>query len=285
MSSEVSVRNRVSGGLARSAQPDVGADSSVHDATFTTRALSFEEDMPSAFRPRTSTSTAITVKDKAAGALVPADQVRPPRTEQETRRIAKETIASGVRQLDKPRRNGERIVQRRIGWQATPSLIVLATVERDLAPAGDGRRMKPSGAWQIEQRTTYPCTTGKAEKRSGQVPLDPPATTDQADTESAQPGAQEAVRQQFPEGSDALSYLPRAVRATVVNFVPTPTAFDGSVLRCSTNDGTLLHHEVNLLRMSAHRAVVVQAKLLANAQQWEVTQASYDLGTPQVEQP
>lgn len=44
------------------------------------------------------------------------------------------------------------------------------------------------------------------------------------------------------------------------------------------------HKEVNVIRMDDKRAVVIQAKLKPNTDEWEVSQATYTLSPPEIEQ-
>lgn len=86
-------------------------------------------------------------------------------------RLEQHTIASGARQLAKPRRNSGRVVLRRIGWRATPEAVVITIAEQELRSRGK-KRYAPSGPWLIEQRETCRHRSGKAEKRVGAVAAD-----------------------------------------------------------------------------------------------------------------
>ena len=89
----------------------------------------------------------------------------------------------------------------------------------------------------------------------------------------------------FPEGQFALSLLPAQVRSSAIARVPIPTVFDGAVMLVSdAKSGEETHKEVNVIRMNDRRAVVIQAKLKPNADEWEVSQATYSLSDPEIEQ-
>lgn len=67
--------------------------------------------------------------------------------------------------------------------------------------------------------------------------------------------------------------------------VPVPSVFDGSVMMLSdAATGAESHKEVNVIRMDATRAVVVQARLTPRTGQWDVSQATYTLSDPDIEQ-
>jgi hypothetical protein len=280
-----------SAGLARSVSPDVGAGSDLGAATFDRPGLLHDEHIPATFRTGASASSSLALAatgQQPSTELEPARQVRAPRPAAEVERIVQQTIASGVRQLAKPRRSNGRVVLRRIGWRATPDAVVITTAEQELQPRGE-KRYAPSGPWQIEQRETYRNRSGKAEKRVGAVPVDDPPNAASSTGHEAPPGPgdgiQAEVANRFPEGAEALSFLPRAVRASVIGLIPTPTLFDGTVLEFSdTGSGQLSHHEVNVLRMTRSAAVVVRAKRLPGADTWDVSQAAYTFGEPEIEQ-
>lgn len=283
MNNDLTLRTARAGGLSNpAAAPDVGGDSDITQAQFTAKGLIYDTDMPTRFRVGASNSTEVTIRRR--GALTTA-QVRPPRAAAESARITKDTIASGVRQLDKPRRNNQRVLQRRIGWQATPSLIVVSVAERELEQTEPGKYRPVSAEWLMEHRSTYRNKDGKAQKRVGTVPFDSTTSTTETPSTDSQEQAQQSVREQFPEGADALSYLPRAVRASVISRVPSPTVFDGTVMQFSDpQTGQIQRLQVDVLRMSSTTATVVQATVAPGGQAWEVSQAVYALDVPEVEQ-
>lgn len=286
MSNDLTLRTTHSGGLSTSTStaPDVGGDSDITQAQFTAKGLTYGHDMPTTFRTGVSTSTEVTIRRR--GELSTA-RVRPPRSAAESAKDAKDAIASGVRQLDKPRRNNQRIVQRRIGWQATPSLIVVSVAERELEQSEPGKYRPTSSGWLMEHRSTYRNTDGRASKRVGKVPFETAGTdADTANSGETEPNlTQQKVRQAFPEGADALSYLPPAVRASVIGRVPAPTVFDGVVVQFSDpHTGAARRLQVDVLRMSSTTAVVVKATASPGGREWEVSQAVYSLDIPEVEQ-
>lgn len=312
------VARRASGavGAARSGRPqDAGPATDIDEVEFGGTVLTFEDDMPGQFRTgareattrqlaagghdrlaleRGSTdgpSSQVTAVSRAA------DTVRftppsPPTTARQNQRFV---IASMVRQLPAPRRSDGRVVQRRLGWQATPEAVIVTTVERELAKRADGR-YSPSGPWLIEDRRTFRDTSGKAGKRSGAVPVDTsgtagadgraasgnaPGATSAGDTTSS---AEADVARRFPSGSDALSMLPAVVRGPVIARVPTPTFFDGQTIQSYDSEGDPAHYQVSVLRMDDKRAVMVHAERDVRAQRWDTTQVTYALGAGVAEQ-
>lgn len=296
VSNDVARRREGSGSLAKAGpMPDPGHGSDITGVSFTARAITYDDGIPTTFRTGARAAGTALVPAKRSGngpgsALVKASTVIAPRSTQDVERIAKQVIASGARQLDGARRSGDRLVQRRVGWQATPTLIVVTTAERELNPRED-RRLAPSGPWQVEHRLTYPCTTGAATKRVGTVPFDSTPDPETATSGAQRPAAAFSApsghsdTEKFPEGAQALSFLPSSVRASILARVPAPTVFDGTVLQFTeAASGKVVRQEVNVIRMDAATAVVVQARRDPAATAWEVSQAVYALGEPEVEQ-
>lgn len=273
--------------------PDPGRGSSIHAVEFTTPGLTYDQDIPRTFRQgaaKEAASTALTIREKGSGTtLALAGKSVPVRSATEQAQIDAQAIASGARQLAKPRKSGGRVVQRRVGWQATPSLIVITTAERELQQVEPGK-FKPQGEWQIEHRLTFQHTSGAADKRVGMVALDEaesPATA-AASSSSAPPtvsGQPDSEQASFPEGVFAMSFLPRQVRSSLRGHVPSPEVFDGTVLQfADATTGAVDRQEVNVIRMDGSRAVVVQAKRKPGDGHWEVSQATYTLSEPKIEQ-
>lgn len=281
------------GGLAHGGpqSPETGQATSLASLEFTNAALDYSDDLPRTFRSGVKASTEVALRSgkdaRSGGELILASSTAPsiiaPRDPATTRRIEKATIASGVRQLDKPRKASGRIVQRRIGWQATPDLIVITTAERELTKTAEGK-YAPTGNWLIEDRRTYREANGRATKRTGAVPIEETSPAP-GETPATAPGLESAVAAQFPEGAQALGALPSAVRSSAIARVPSPRQFDGVILQYSdqgTNQPTSL--EVNVLRMDAARAVVIQATRAVSSTTWSVSQATYKLTEPEIEQ-
>lgn len=268
---------------AQGGPTDPGAGHTLDDATFENRGYTFDADMPTAFREGAAQSTALALQKQggtASSALMRASDTAPLKSDRELAQIASQTIASGTRQLDKPRRTIDgRIVQRRIGWRATPLLIIISTAERELAKGTDGR-LRPAGEWLLEHRKTYRNAGGAAKKRTGQVPLEEET---QRTKGPSIPGAPNANADDFTEGEFALSFLPPSVRSSARARVPNPTLFDGTLLQYATGD-VLDRHEVNLIRMDEDHAVVIQAIRTPNAAHWDISQAAYTLQAPEIEQ-
>lgn len=286
MNRDLAPRNPTSTAATRRPAVDPGEGADIAALTFEDKALLYERDMPTRFRKGVSNSTDLAVPDHATGGMVKASNVRPPRSERAFQQATSTSIASGLRQLDKPRRSGSRIVQRRIGWLATPESIVVTVAERGLEELAPGRLKPDRQGWLIERRSTHRVLAQQAQRRVGTVPADPatPVSARSAPTDTPD-ATQRAIRTQFPEGSAALSFLPKAVRTSVIGHVPDPTVFDGTVLQFSDPDsGTVQRTQVDLIRMNGSTAVVVQAQQKPNTTTWEVTQAVYRLGDPEVEQ-
>lgn len=277
------------GAVAKPAFVDPGKGTDIGGVSFGGRALTYDEDMPTKFRSGAKAATELVLRKQAKQSgtdLVRARDVVAPKSDRQVKKIEKASIASGTRQLEKPRRSMGRTVQRRVGWNATPTQIVVTTAERELSKRDDGK-LSPSGEWLIEHRKTFTNASGPAEKRVGKVGTSAPAPGVSSDASApSRPLAQaSSAGDAFPEGQFALSLLPAQVRASVIARVPTPTVFDGAVMLVSdSNTGEEDHKEVNLIRMDDKRAVVIQAKLKPKLDTWEVSQATYSLSAPEIEQ-
>lgn len=297
MSGHLERRTAPSGGLARGGAHTVesGRATDTSSMVFDGVALDYTADVPRAFRSGVKSSTELALRSgkpaRSGGELVLANsEATPalidPRTDAETRKVEKAVIASGVRQLDRPRKSSGRVVQRRIGWQATPDRIVITTAERELRKTSSGK-YAPSGEWLIEDRRTYREAEGKAAKRTGKVPADPetaPETAAQANGATPGSGMETTVAENFPQGAQALGALPAAVRSSAIARVSSPLQFDGVILQYSNRQGTPEHLEVHVLRMDAERAVVIQGTRKIDATEWSVSQATYKLAAAEIEQ-
>lgn len=294
MGKDVAVK-RGGGAVARPAFVDPGKGTDIGGVSFGGRALTYTDDMPTSFRVGAKAQTEMVLRKEAttSSALVLARDVIAPKSDRQVKKIEKASIASGMRQLEKPRRSLGRIIQRRVGWNATPTQIVVTTAERELTKRDDGR-LSPSGEWLIEHRKTFTNTQGAALKRVGKVKSSAPAPgapNPSPSAATAPPAAHtpapsaSAGAETFPEGDFALSLLPAQVRSSVIARIPVPLVFDGAVMLVS--DGTTgeeTHKEVNVIRMDDKSAVVVQAKLKPASDEWEVSQATYSLSAPEIEQ-
>lgn len=241
-------------------------------------------DLPTIFREHASKSTELLLRREAqerqgrSPVHLPTTSVLPGRGDP----LAGEPlIASGVRRLEKAYRRGEEVVQRKLGWKATPTGILIVTVERALQARGDGK-LAPQGEWLIEHRRTYRNQQGPALRRSGRVSareegaaLGEGATTYVAEAESAGDA--------FQEGATTMSFLPLAVRGDLVAQVPQPTYFDGRILGNCDAQGEVIAYEVSLLRMDDGKALVVQATRGVQEDFWQVVQATYTLTPALVE--
>lgn len=280
--------NKGGGAVAKPAFVDPGKGTDIGGVSFGGRALTYEEDMPTKFRSGAKAQTDLVLRkqsNQSTTDLVLARDVVAPKSDRQIKKIEKASIASGTRQLEKPRRSMGRIVQRRVGWNATPTQIMVTTAERELTKRDDGK-LSPTGDWLIEHRKTFTNTTGAAEKRVGKVKVSAPAPDAPGGTQTpSAPTATAPGEDSFPEGQFALSLLPAQVRSSAIARVPIPTVFDGAVMLVSdAKSGEETHKEVNVIRMNDRRAVVIQAKLKPNADEWEVSQATYSLSDPEIEQ-
>lgn len=288
MGKDVAV-SRGGGAVAKPAFVDPGKGTDIGGVSFGGRAFTYDKDMPTSFRSGAKAQTDLVLRKqtKQSGTdLALARDVVAPKSDRQVKKIEKASIASGVRQLEKPRRSMGRTVQRRVGWNATPTQIMVTTAERELTKRADGK-LTPSGEWLIEHRKTFTNATGAAEKRVGKVKASAPAPGAPSGSQppSAPSASASAASDSFPEGQFALSLLPAQVRSSAIARIPTPTVFDGAVMLVSDGKtGEEIHKEVNVIRMDDKRAVVIQATLKPNADEWEVSQATYTLSAPEIEQ-
>lgn len=273
-------------GLARPASIAVGTGAATDELTFSGRAEMYS-DLPTTFRKGGASSTALVLRKeseerqkKASTELArPEDVVAPI---QLPPKAAEQTIASGVRKLSSSFRVGDRIVQRKLGWFATPTYIFVTTVERELKWRED-KKLAPASDWLIEHRRRFRPKSGVAEKRVGTVKETYSNYEDEATT-SRFVEAAEQIPDAFVNGVEAMAFLPLTVRGDIVSQVPHPKYFDGRLLGvCEDGGEEVTHYEVSLLRMNDDVALVISAKKPLGGSVWEVTQAKYDLTTPEIE--
>lgn len=267
-----------------------GPSSDVSSASFTADVLDFA-DLPTTFAPATgSPSTAVELfagpSVAAASAAKPGELVlhRPSSAVAvvapgSVRIDPTQVYADAARQLAKPRRVGEQVVQRRIGWQATPHAVVVSVVDRPLARRDDGK-YAPAGPWAISTRHTYPNATGPARRTTGSLPAAPPKTAPVTSNGPAPSGP--SAPTPMGDAAQVMSYLPDKVRAGVLAAVPTASVFDGELVQYSRH-GQPVRTVLSLLRMGADRAIVINATLPTGGTAWEIVQADYRLGEPTVE--
>lgn len=273
------------GAVTRPGNIAVGEGAATEGLTFSTPAEMYS-DLPTDFRRGAASSTALALRREAqerqgstSTALARPEDLRAPMNLPP--KVAATTIASGVRKLSRSFKVGDRIVQRKLGWLATPTYIFITTVERELQWREDGK-LKPSGAWHIEHRRRYAPKSGVAEKRVGTV-AEPLASDASASSSSHYVEEAEQIPDAFVAGAEAMAYLPLAVRGDIVKQVPNPTYFDGRLLGLCAPSGGVSHYEVTVLRMNDDVALVISATKPVAGGTWEVTQAKYELGTPEVE--
>lgn len=294
MSGHLERRAPGAGGITRGGTQSVeaGQATALSQLDFSGTALEYATDIPRKFRTGVKAATEVALRSgaetRSGGELILASSARSPivapKTEAVTERVEKAAIASGVRQLAKPRKSNGRVVQRRVGWQATPDRIVITTAERELRKTGAGK-LAPAGEWLIEDRRTYVETGGRATKRTGTVPQDTNPVPNGTDSGSGATSVEASVAERFPEGAQALGTLPSAVRSSAIARVPAPRQFDGVIFQYSNaSTGKPESLEVNVLRMDTERAVVIQATRPIKGTSWSVSQASYKLSAPEIEQ-
>lgn len=253
MATELTRRATTSSALATPISAGAGAN--VDDLTFNGPVALTHRDMPTTF----PTGTALTL---ASDTPTPTNPTAAPDND----------IASIARQHPKPYRRADgTVVQRRTSWAALPKKFVTATAERELAPTGQGA-YRPNGPWHLTRRETRALDT-HVKKRVGTVPTDPPAATATStprEAHAADPYASETER--FPEGANAIAYLPSEVRRSLYARVPNPLDFDGRVAQYQ-HDNSI---EVTVMRRTHTTAVVAIGTRTPTATSWNVTMLTYD---------
>lgn len=225
---------------AVSSRPDAGASSHVNDVNFTGTVLEFA-DLPSQFA--------------SGGTQLVKYAPTAPVSEQLT------IVAEMAWQLDKARRRGTDVVQRRMGWRAHHRGIELLTVDRLLVKGSDGK-FRPNGQWELFDRRSLSNKPVVRQATFG----DPSATITRASVSGEpEPGS-------AGSGEHAMSYLPEPVRMSLRHNVENPSFNEGEVVQVTGASG--VRHEVCLLRSDNRGAVAVKA-LRAQNGLWTVTMATY----------
>ncbi len=182
--------------------------------------------------------------------------------------------------------DGGRAYELASGWRVYEDAVLIALVRRPLLPAVAGFH-RPAGPWTHLQVQTEELR-GPLRRRRGLVAV--------ADELTEQPPALlGAVRDEDSSAAEAWTYLPSTVRDDAERLVPEPEIWFGQIVQGSTAQGLPLSQSVQILRMSATRAVVVMAdralpprvagdvdrrrSQLARTP-WLVEQVGSDLGTP-----
>lgn len=226
------------GGLA--GRPDAGVSSSVGDVNFTGEVLEFS-NLPSEF-PSGGTGLVRYTGEN----FTPTPET---------------TIAEMAWQLDKARRRGTNVVQRRMGWRAHHRGIEVLIVERLLDKGGDGK-FRPSGNWALADKRTL---SGKPTVRQATF-SDPSASPSPAGGPGGgNPGAEGT-------GEHTMSYLPEPVRMSLRHNVETPSFNEGELVQVTSNAG--IRHEVALLRSGGGSAVAVKG-VRTQSGLWTVTMAVF----------
>lgn len=284
MSNGVSVF-RADNSLERRGSVAVGESASTEGLSFADKAESYS-DLPTTFRTGATESNALVLVKESRErqgstevALADPKSIKPPY--EVPSHVERTTIAEGVRKLSSNFRSNGRIVQRKVGWLATPSQIFVTTVERELDWVGE-KKLRPTGSWLVENRRRWTAIGGTASKRVGKVKEDTSAASAEG-PEKRYVESPESIPDAFVAGVNAMSYLPLPVRGDIVSQVPHPNYFDGRLLGVVSPSEELKGYEVNLLRMDDSTAVVISAYKSVDSDEWEVTQARYSLSTPEVE--
>lgn len=165
------------------------------------------------------------------------------------------------------------VVQRRRAIAIHPDAVVTSIVERPLEKSdASSNAYKPAGDWLVAARTTL---QAQATKSTGTVPVERhdassrPASTGTTDD----PYADEARK--WPEGAEAIAYLPSSVRRSLYSRIPLPTDFDGKVVEYV--DTKII--EVVVVRATSANAVCAIAHLAPSSQTWDVTMLTYTNAT------
>lgn len=286
MSNSIAIRTAGGSGLAKPGQVNVGSGSSTEGLSFSGRAEEYS-DLPTTFRKGASKSTELVLaretRERQAGtSIVLASAVNIQAPVNLPPKIAEGAIASGVRTLSKSFKNGSRIVQRKLGWFASPTYIYVTTVERELA-FRDDKKLAPVSEWLIENRRKWTPVGGVASKRVGKVNERPDYSETLASSDRYVEEA-EVIPDAFANGVNAMGYLPKTVRGDIALQVPNPTYFDGRLLGIvNPKTKEVDTYEVTLLRMNDNVGLVISATCPIGGSEWTVTQARYQLTTPEVE--
>lgn len=295
MSGHLERRAPITDGVARNGSHsfETGQATEISELTFGEATLEYSTDMPSAFRSGAKASTQMALdrghgQARSGGELVVASSNAPtiidPHDESTSLRAERAEIASSVRQLEKARKSAGRVVQRRIGWRATPDRVIITIAERELGKNPNGT-FSPVGPWLVEVRRTFKEASGKASKRTGVVPADSKQISNDSTGDGNATRLEQTVMEKFPDGSRALGALPAAVRSSAIARVPSPERFEGQLLEFADGaTGSPTSWKVTVLRMDVQRAVVISATREVTANAWAVSQAIYNLMEPEFEQ-
>lgn len=241
-------RTRTSTSLGAVASAGRSADVAAID--FGTRALDFS-DIP----PEFPTGSELVLAGQQHQGPVQAPRSQP--------------LAHITRQAPKPLRlrTGD-VVQRRTSRALYPDRIVEAVAERPLTNTPGASTYRPDGSWHLAQRITHELPA-KAKRTKGNVPADPP----NPNTLAAGTPTPTREELQFPEGADAIAYLPAQVRRHIYALIPTPTEFDGKVVQYEGDR----HYEVVVFRADYRTGIAVTATRPEQSTSWDVTMLTYDL--------
>lgn len=295
MSGHIERRAPITDGVARNGSHsfETGQATEISELTFGEATLEYSTDMPSAFRSGAKASTQMALdrghgQARSGGELVVASSNAPtiidPHDESTSLRAERAEIASSVRQLEKARKSAGRVVQRRIGWRATPDRVIITIAERELGKNPNGT-FSPVGPWLVEVRRTFKEASGKASKRTGVVPADSKQISNDSTGDGNATRLEQTVMEKFPDSSRALGALPAAVRSSAIARVPSPERFEGQLLEFADGaTGSPTSWKVTVLRMDVQRAVVISATREVTANAWAVSQATYNLMEPEFEQ-
>jgi hypothetical protein len=173
-------------------------------------------------------------------------------------------------------------------WRATRDGIAVAELRRPLTRLGESKRFAPTGELLVDAVTFYP-GAGVPDRRRGRVPTGASHDDSRCAGESG-PG----WGNQDAEGG--VAYLPPVVAAELRTAVPDPTYSHARIWQWWKGDRVPYRHELVLLLMGHHGAVVLTAtqepdSLPAGASRktaqaaiarvpWEITRYHYRLAAP-----
>jgi hypothetical protein len=138
-------------------------------------------------------------------------------------------------------------------WRATRDGIAVADLRRPLVRLGGSKRFAPTGELLVE-RVVFSPAAGVPDRRRGQVP-----TGANHDSDSGSGSGARSSGLGDEDAEFALSYLPPVVAAELRAAVPNRDYGHARIWQWCKNDAAAYRHELVLLLMDRHTAVVVSA--------------------------
>lgn len=248
---------RPSNSSALGSLASAGRSADVSDVQFATRALTYD-DIPTEIA---SSGSALVAFDEKAQSATASPRRTP--------------LAFVARQEPGAFRVGGDVVQRRVALALHGDEVVKSIVERKLTRTdGSSNAYKPAGDWLVARRSTL---KAKATKSVGKAPIERAS----ASASSAHPGASSSVddpyadeTSRWPEGAEAIAYLPASVRRSLYARIPMPEDFDGKIVEYV--DTKIV--EVVVVRSTSANAVAAIAHLAPGSDTWDVTMLTYSNG-------